>query len=120
MRQTLFLFFVTVFFSVNGQNPNGKSYTEIKNPERGKQTGINYTYKVVSSIGGTWCYDIFKDKKMFIHQTSIPGLPGNEGFKTKSDAEKVARLVIKKLKHGEMPPSVTTDEMKNLKILITK
>ncbi len=68
-------------------------------------------------MNGSWGYDIFKDKKKFIHQPGKPGLPGNEGFKRKSDAAKVARLVINKLKKGEMPPSVTAEEMKDLKVL---
>ena len=49
-----------------------------------------------------------------IHQTSAPGLPGNEGFKTKTDAEKVAQLVIDKIEKGEMPPTISIDEIKKL------
>jgi len=33
-----------------------------------------------------------------IHQTSIPGLPGNEGFKTREDVAKVAELVMSKIR----------------------
>ena len=51
---------------------------------------------------------------MMIHQPSAPGLPGNEGFKSKEKASKVAELVISKIKNGEMPPSITMDEMKKL------
>jgi hypothetical protein len=120
MRQIMFLFSFIVLYSVLGQSSFGQSASGIENPKTGKQPVANYTYKITPAINNTWCYDIFIDRKMFIHQTSIPGLPGNEGFKTKSDAEKVARLVIEKLKNGEMPPSVTADEMKNLKILLTK
>ena len=54
---------------------------------------------------------------MTIHQPSIPGMPGNDGFKTKADAEKVAQLVIKKIKKGEMPPTVTVEEMKKMKVI---
>jgi hypothetical protein len=39
-------------------------------------------------------------------------LPGNEGFKTKEAAAKVAELVISKMKKGEMPPSITIEELK--------
>ena len=45
-------------------------------------------------------------------------MPGNEGFKTKADAEKVAQLVITKIKKGEMPPTVSVEEMKKLKVVI--
>ena len=43
-------------------------------------------------------------------------MPGNEGFKTKADASKVAQLVIGKIKKGEMPPTVTIEEMQKLKV----
>ena len=51
---------------------------------------------------------------MMIHQPSAPGLPGNEGFKTKAAAQKVADLVIQKIKNGEMPPSITKEEMQKI------
>jgi len=57
------------------------------------------------------------DGRLMIHQSSAPGLPGNEGFKTKADAEKVAKLVISKIKKGEMPPTVSIEEMKKLKVI---
>jgi len=72
------------------------------------------TYKLISGVNDTWGYDILVDNKMKIHQPSIPGLPGNDGFKTKDGAEKVAKLVIDKMKKGEMPPGVTVEEMKKL------
>jgi hypothetical protein len=72
------------------------------------------TYKLIPGINNTWGYDILVDKMLKIHQPSIPGLPGNEGFKTKAGAIRVARLVIDKMKNGEMPPAITTEEMKKL------
>jgi hypothetical protein len=75
------------------------------------------TYKLIAGINDTWGYDILVDKKMKIHQPSIPGLPGNDGFKTKEKAEKVAKLVIDKMKKGEMPPTITVEEMKELKAI---
>jgi hypothetical protein len=118
MKQTIFLLLVVVFFSANGQNPHRKA--EIKNPGVEKQTSNTFTFKILPSNNGTWCYDIYRGQKMLIHQINIPGLPGNDGFKNKSDAGKVARLVIKKLKTGEMPPTVTLEELKNLKVIETK
>jgi hypothetical protein len=113
MRQIIFLVFLSLVFSVSAQNPGRQSSVE----KDKKNNFTDYTYKIIPSINNTWCYDIYKNSKMLIHQTNIPGLPGNEGFKKKSDAEKVARLVIKKLENGEMPPSVTVDEMNKLKVL---
>ena len=52
-----------------------------------------------------------------IHQTNAPALPGNEGFKTKEDASEVALLVLAKIKKGEMPPTISIDEMKRLNVI---
>lgn len=115
MKQILFFLLFICFFSSNGQSADGKF--RIKDSGKDKQLSNTYTYLILQSNNGTWCYDIYKDKKILIHQTSIPGIPGNDGFKNKSDAKKVALLVIEKLEKGEMPPSVTTNEMKRLKVL---
>lgn len=62
-------------------------------------------------------YNIIMDSHVFIHQPSIPSLPGNKGFTTKEQAEKVASLVVYKLTHNIMPPSVTPKELDSLGIL---
>ena len=75
------------------------------------------TYKLIPGFNNTWGYDILVDKRVKIHQPSIPALPGNEGFTTREKAEKVARLVIKKMKNGESLPGITKEELKNLKVI---
>ncbi len=116
MKHFLSLLFLTVFITAIGHNSTKQVSTLNNYLEEEIQFNIKYTYKIVRSNNNTWCYDIFINNKLFIHQTSIPGLPGNQGFNTKSDAKKVARLVIDKLKKGEIPPSVSLDEMNKLKI----
>ena len=75
------------------------------------------TYKIFDAPNHTYGYDVLADGGLMIHQKSIPAMPGNEGFKTKADASKVAQLVISKIKKGEMPPTVTIEEMKKLKVI---
>jgi hypothetical protein len=89
----------------------------VKFPSGEKFKNAKFTYTIIPAVNNTWCYDINMEERLFIHQPSVPGLPGNEGFKTKEDAEKVAKLVIEKIKKGEMPPSVTLEEMKELKVI---
>lgn len=76
------------------------------------------SYKIIELADHTYGYDIYDAGKLMIHQPSVPGAPGNKGFKRKPDAESVATLVLAKIKKGEMPPSVTTDEMKKLKVVL--
>jgi hypothetical protein len=74
-------------------------------------------YKILQNKNTTWGYDILVDGQLIVHQPSVPCMQGNEGFKTKTAAETIAKLVINKMKKGEMPPTVTINEMKKLKAL---
>jgi len=86
-------------------------------PAASQFSNTKLTYNIIPAVNNTFCYDVLADGKILIHQPSKPGLPGNEGFKTKAAAAKVANLIITKIKKGEMPPSVTTDELKKLNVL---
>ena len=86
-------------------------------PAASQFANTQLTYKIIPAANHTFCYDVLADGKILIHQPSKPGLPGNEGFTTKTAAEKVAQLIITKIKKGEMPPSVTTEELKKLNVL---
>lgn len=74
----------------------------------------NLTYKIIPAAGNTWGYDIYDNDKLFVHQPTIPAMPGNKGFITKVAAEKVAKKVIEKIGKGENPPTISMDEMKKL------
>lgn len=117
MKFFILLSLIVVFLTSNGQSSIDRN-SRVNDSLLGEtQKDIIYSFTIIQTVNNTWCYDIFKEGKRLIHQTSIPGLPGNEGFKNKSDAERVAQLVIEKLKKGEMPPSITADELKKMKIL---
>ena len=74
------------------------------------------TYRIIPSIANTYGYEILINGKAFIRQKNIPGLAGSTGFKRKDDAEKAARLVIKKLNAGIMPPSVEKHELDSMRV----
>ena len=61
-------------------------------------------------------YDILIDDSRFIHQTNIPSVQGNEAFTDKKQAESVANLMVYKLEHNIMPPSVSKKELDSLHI----
>lgn len=97
--------------------PQNQSATTFPSGEPLKTAG--FTYNIIPAPNNTWCYDILKNGNLFIHQPSIPGMPGHEGFKTKEQAAKVAELVISKMKEGLMPPTVTEEELRKLKVIPT-
>src|SRR5690348_17003119 len=106
---------VLLALSVSAQQKPGKD--EVKFPAAGAYDTAKLTYKIIDAPGKTYCYDVYAGNRVIIHQPSAPGLPGNKGFKTKAAAVKVALLVISKIKKGEMPPTVSVEEMKKLKVI---
>lgn len=116
----LIIFQCTTLTMLFAQAPATSAQTNnnaAKFPEASAYANTNLTYKIIDAPNNTFCYDVFADGKLMIHQTSVPGLPGNEGFKTKADAEKVAQLVIGKIKKGEMPPTISVEEMKKVNLI---
>lgn len=75
------------------------------------------TIIIINGEEGTWGYDVLLYGSILVHQPHIPCLPGNNGFKTKEDAEKVASLVIEKIRRNEMPPVIGVDDLKALQII---
>ena len=71
----------------------------------------------VYKVDSGWGYKIYKNKKVFIKQPIIPAINASVPFKTPEDAEKVAELVIKKMKNKIGLPSVNTDELDSLGVL---
>ena len=88
-----------------------------KVPAASAYANTKLTYNIIDAPKHTYGYDVFADGRLMIHQSTAPALPGNEGFKTKEDATKVALLVIEKIKKGEMPPTISIDEMKKLGVV---
>ena len=109
------IFAIAFLFALNLQaqqnKPNSTSFEKIK------KASNNFTYKIINSPNNTFGYDIYNAGKMMIHQPTPPGVSGNNGFKKKKDAESVAKFVIEKMKKGEMPPTVTTEDFKKMKIV---
>lgn len=75
------------------------------------------TYEIIGAPNHTYGYDVFADGRLIFHQTYVPALPGDEGFKTREDATKVALLVIDKIKKGKTPPTISIGEMKILSVI---
>ena len=74
-------------------------------------------YKIIQAQNQTFGYDIYSDEHRFIHQPCIPGLPGNEGFKTKAAAIRVAKLAISKMEAGQRLPTISIEELKKLQAI---
>jgi hypothetical protein len=103
---------LALFFLAGWWCSFAQSKTDILPPSL--NTEVAFSYKIFAAVNNSWGYDIFSSNKLTIHQPTIPGMPGNEGFKTKEAAQKIAELVVEKMKRGEMPPTITEEELKKL------
>ncbi len=61
-----------------------------------------------------WGYDITIDGVIYVHQPSIPALPGDDGFDSEEDAKGVAELMVQKIRNNILPPGVTEEEVRAL------
>ncbi len=113
----LFFAFLAIDSSVAlAQNTNAEP--QYLTPKSSSLATPRLTFIVINSEQNTFGYNILENKRIMIHQPSVPGLPGNKGFTTKEDATKVAKLVIKKINKNIMPPAVSLQELRSLKIKI--
>ena len=77
---------------------------------------IKFRFETVEIDSG-WGYAIYADGKKLIMQRQIPVIEGFHTFKTQEDAYNCAQRVIIKLISGEMPPSVTRQDLIDMNIL---
>ncbi len=83
------------------------------NPQQ--KNGSTYQITTMRHENG-WGYQIRQNQKLLLDQPTIPGRPGVQGFQNQEDAQKVAELVVSKLKANIFPPTVSEDDLKNLNI----
>ncbi len=74
------------------------------------------TVEVVDLDSG-YGYNIYKDDRLFIHQTMIPAVNGGFMFSTPEDAQKAANYVAYIMSQKAGLPSVTIEELDSLGVL---
>ncbi|MBL7723603.1 MAG: DUF4907 domain-containing protein [Chitinophagaceae bacterium] len=89
-----------------------KVAAEIKKANQEKAAKTKFQFFIIRADSATYGYSIYADGQLYIWQTNIPGMPGAKGFANHALATKCAELIIQKIKKGEMPPSLTEEELK--------
>ena len=112
------LFMLFIFAGVPGTSISSDA-TESKevNRQDNPYAKAEITTKIIPSANNTFGYDILVYGKPLVHQPTIPGLPGNEGFTTRERAQKAAEFVVKKIRNNEMPPTVTIEDLNTMGVL---
>ena len=113
----LFLAILFILFTFAGLPGTSISADEAVKQQKNPYTNAEITIKIIPSANKTFGYDILLYGRPLVHQSNIPGLPGNEGFTTKERAQTVAEFVVKKIRNNEMPPTVTIEDLNNMGVL---
>lgn len=114
---TLFLLFA-LLASCSDAKPREEQSQPLLAPE---ESGFTFTiFPIIDSLGSShgMGYDVYNGSKRMIHQTSIPGEQGNEGFSSREDAEKVAKLVVHKLELNQGFPTISRNDLDSLGIVL--
>ncbi len=77
------------------------------------------TFQIQDSSGKFrgWGYDVYVDRQKRIHQPIIPGIPGNNAFKTESEARRTGYFVISKMNENGGLPTVSINDLDSLGII---
>lgn len=94
------------------------SLSQKRNTASLQKKNPSYSYTTLANSDRSFGYDIYVNGKLLIHQPTIPAVQGNNGFSSKDAVSKVALLVIGKIKKGEMPPTVSIDELEKLAVIV--
>jgi glycogen debranching enzyme len=76
----------------------------------------DYRYEVFANVDSSgqqhgFGYDVYDGSKKLIHQTSIPGEPGTDGFVSEEEAAIIAQLVVEKLNTSGGFPTLSHEEL---------
>ncbi len=78
---------------------------------------VEITYSITDERENTFGYYIFFDGNMVHSFPPTPNYAYEKGFKTREDADKAAQIALNKIRKGQMPPTVTEEELREAGII---
>lgn len=123
-KKTILMVLLVILPGLSGLHAQSVPNTDSLKREMAKQKAANkeraanmqFQYFVIKAPNQTFGYDVYADGNLYLHQPTIPGISGINGFTDTASAGRVARLAISKIKMGEIPPTITQQELRHLKI----
>lgn len=70
----------------------------------------SYKLRVYQTPAG-WGYEVRQGNTLVIHQPIMPGVAGQKGFANEAHARRVGERVLRKLAHGEFPPTLRPEDL---------
>jgi hypothetical protein len=112
---------VTFLFARHSRNSSENITKEQSDSKINQLTGSdnypsNINFRSFQNADSTWGFTVFVNTKPYLHHKKIPLNKANSGFKSKSDAEKVARLFTKMIQNGDLNPALNKYSLDSLDI----
>ena len=98
------------------KRPGKKELAKIKAANIKRAAKTQFQYFIIKADSSSFGYSIYADGNLYIQQNTIPSVAGTKGFSDTNSAAKTAQLVIKKIKQGEMPPTITIKDLKKISV----
>ena len=76
-----------------------------------------FTHLVTFEEGTGYGYQIFENDHLLINQAHIPAIQGVNGFSSEEKAETTALYILKQIKEGNFPPTITKEKLLELDVL---
>ena len=104
-----------------GSDLSGQPASEPVQDTSGRQdkSGSGITFKIIPGESGApgFGYDIYLEGKLYVHQPTIPAVSGNRTFTSEQKAIRAAQLVVYKIEHNILPPTIEIRELDSLHLL---
>ena len=118
MKKPCLILSILVLFSCeNSESKRSLNPSSDQDVYSGKVQEPAYTMEVTENAEFGWGYQLFKDGKLMIDQKHIPAIQGEKGFSSKEKAEITGNYILRKIKNGEFPPTVSVPELDSLGVL---
>ncbi len=125
MHKCLFIFIV--LFAGYACSPGGPVSGDKKAGESGNQPAATrpepaeagiWSVRTFSNTDGDsgYGFDILNGEKIYVHQPTVPAVQGVRGFSSEANAKACGELMVYKIRHGILPPSVSVAELDSLGI----
>ena len=113
---SVFFLFIPISRDSSGSNSKNKLEGNTNKSIRSEDYPSNVNFRSFQNADSSWGFTIFVNTKPYLHHKKIPLNNANSGFRSKKDADNVARLFTKMIQNGDLNPTLNKNALDSLNI----
>lgn len=113
---SVFLLFATASRNSSGSNSKNKLEGNTNKLIRSEDYPSNVNFRSFQNADSSWGFTIFVNTKPYLLHKKIPLNKANSGFRSKKDADNVARLFTKMIQNGDLNLALNKNAQDSLEI----